>query len=199
MWSQQSSAGGPRQDPRLRTAFKVAAGGAALSVVGVVMPFVKGTNSYTGLSDTIKGSDHFGVGWWPVVYAAVAVAALFVVQRRSDLSAPALGVVATAFGALNLLYVLYRHNDMTNEIKKVTGGIVTLDDGFGYYVLLLGALGVLAGAGWFTSIARKPQRRPPAPQPPPPVSAYPPPAPTRAGGPQAPSSVYPGSPPPPPA
>lgn len=225
MWSQQSPPGaGAPPEQRQRTAFFVTVAGAVLCLVGVMLGFIKGTNAETGLSETDKGLDKpFGVGWWPVLYAVLAVVALYLVQRRPDLSKTAFGAVASGLGLLDLVYVFLRQSDAADQIKKMTYGYVTGEAAMGYYVLLLGAGLTLAGAVWFTVLARGGVRRVPVggvgqhyptgyyqaqaqppqgytPQPPPqpmPPQAVPAP-PTAAAPPQQPNPVYPGQAPPPP-
>jgi hypothetical protein len=52
----------PGPAPTVRRAIQIALGGAALCVIGVFLPFVKGTNDLTGLSETINGTEKLGVG-----------------------------------------------------------------------------------------------------------------------------------------
>lgn len=156
MWTQQQPLPTARhpQDHRRHTAFVVAAAGAGLCLVGIFLTFVSGTNSYTGLGEDVKGLDEFGVGWWPVVWALVAVAALLVADRRPDLSASALGAVATAAGVLDLVYVIYRRSDVEDRVQELTGGVVSVGTGAGFSLLVVGAVGVVIGAGWWTLLAR---------------------------------------------
>lgn len=133
--------------------------GAGLLLIGPILDFAKGSADASGYgevwSDSIKGTEKYGVGWWPFVLGALAVGLLFLTTLTDTLPIRALQIGAGALGLWVAIYDWMRLDSVRSLVSDKAdeagaGYGISFDANvsgkIGFYVILLGALVIVGVA-----------------------------------------------------